>query len=326
MNAVTQLAEEALEETLSRYHIGQLKRYWPAAGGIENSNYFVRTQQGHREHEYVLTIMEQTPHAGQAYVPMMEALGEDGLPVPTPLKNLAGMSIDHVLDKPAVLQRRLPGQHTFNPTAAQIQGLARFIARMHIAMDRSAIELPPHPRQASWLAQCVAQIEGRVAYADWVLARDTSAKIEQLLGREDVKALPSGMVHGDLFRDNVLFSGNDLTGVLDFHHASLSYRIFDLAVAANDWCSDTLGQLNPERTLLMLKTYHKLRPLSPAEIWFFPTFTLYAALTFWLSRLTVAVQQQQGIKLRNKNPDEYRRIVAQHSRHSFYVDERALSV
>lgn len=326
MNAVTQLAEEALEETLSRYDIGQLKRYWPAAGGIENSNYFVLTELAQRSREYVLTIMEQTPNAGQDYVAMMEALADNGLPVPVPLKNLAGMPIDHVMDKSAMLQHRLPGQHTYNPTGAQIQALARFTARMHQAMNRSAIELPQHPRQIAWLHQCLGLLDGKVAYADRVLAQDTCAKVEALLARQDVQTLPSGMIHGDLFRDNVLFSGNDLCGVIDFHHASSGYQIFDLAVAANDWCNDSAGQLNSERTLLLLKTYHSIRPLTPAEIWFFPTFTLYAALTFWLSRLTVAVRQQQGAALRNKNPDEFRRLVAQHSRHAFYIDERALSV
>ena len=112
-----------------------------------------------------------------------------------------------------------------------------------------------------------------------------------MLRREDVKRLPRGVIHGDVFRDNVLFSERGLTGVLDFHHAATGYWIYDLAVVANDWCNDNSGVLDPDRVLALLRAYHAIRPLTPPEVWYFPVFALYAATAFWLSRLTVALRR-----------------------------------
>ena len=101
-------------------------------------------------------------------------------------------------------------------------------------------------------------------------------------------------MHGDLFRDNVLFNEWGLTGVLDFHHAARGVLIYDLAVAANDWCTDSTGLMNPDRATTLLRAYHRIRPLSRSEIRLFPTFALYGALAFWLSRLAVSIERERG--------------------------------
>ena len=134
------------------------------------------------------------------------------------------------------------------------------------------------------------------------------------------------MIHGDLFRDNVLFNERGLTGVLDFHHASTGYWLFDLAVIANDWCTDSQGRLDPDRTQALLVAYHRIRPLTEAEVWFFTSFALYAALCFWTSRLSVALKAREETGLRSKNPEEFRRIVMQHLRHPFHIDARILDI
>jgi homoserine kinase type II len=149
-------------------------------------------------------------------------------------------------------------------------------------------------------------------------------EVGSLLARKDVAALPDGVIHGDLFRDNVLFNERGLTGVLDFHHAARGTLLFDLAVAANDWCSDSSGVLDPERTLTLLRAYHQIRPLLSAEAIFFPAYALYAALTFWLSRLTVAADRAGTDNRRFNNPQEFERVVRQRRAHFYYVDERLL--
>lgn len=324
MNAVTQLQEASLEETLSRFDIGQLKHYWPAANGIENSNYFIETDDAGRHREFVLTIMEQDAHAGAAYVPMMDALYNGGLPVAPPLLNMANFPMEEMAGKPAMLQQRLPGKHPYNPTNKQVRALARFIARMHLTLADNDIALPPYPRDGMWLSERAALTKGYLPYSDERLINDTVTSTCSLLTRLDVGELPYGMIHGDLFRDNVLFNEHGLTGVLDFHHAASGFWLYDLAVVANDWCNDTNGSLDPERTTAMLAAYHQIRPLTDAELWFFPGFALYAALAFWLSRLAVALQQKTNALVRFKNPDEFKRIVSQHTRHPFYLDPRHL--
>ncbi len=195
---------------------------------------------------------------------------------------------------------------------------------MHERMRRSAVVLPTYPRDTEWLQQRAGMVAGYLPHLDQDLIEMSVTGVASMLARTDVQGLPSGMIHGDLFRDNVLFDGQGLTGVLDFHHAARGYLIYDLAVAANDWCADASGCLDPERTLQLLRDYHQIRPLQPLELWFFPGFALYAALAFWLSRLAVALQQSSAGRVRFKNPDEFRSIVLQQSRHPFYVDPRSL--
>lgn len=326
MNAVTQLSVDNLGETLSRYDIGSLVRHWAAANGIENSNYFVETEHAGKRREFVLTLMEQDANAGEAYVAMMNALDAGGLPVAPPLPNMADFPIEEMCGKPAMLQHRLRGQHVYNPTSRQVCALARFVARMHLTMQSTDIVLPSYPRDAAWLTERAAMANGFLPYADQCLLDDTVAKTLSMLSRQDVGELPGGMIHGDLFRDNVLFNEHGLTGVLDFHHASYGLWIYDLAVVANDWCTDASGLLDPERTIAMLRAYHQIRPLTDAELWFFSGFALYAALAFWLSRLAVALNANTAGLVRFKNPDEFKRVVQQHTCHPFYTDPRRLEI
>ncbi len=326
MNAVTQFDDPSLENTLAHYDIGTLLRYWPAANGIENSNFFIRTQHHARQREFVLTIMESRPYAGEAYIPLMYALSAKGLPVAPPMETTGGYCVEELAGKPAMLQTRLDGKHVYNPTRSQVCSLARFVARMHLAMQDSALQLPAYPRDLAWLTEQAASTRGRLCFADADLLESSLRKVRSLLARQDVAQLPQGMIHADLFRDNVLFNSYGLSGVLDFHHAANGYWIYDLAVIANDWCNDASGQLDPERTTDMLRAYHQIRPLQEAELWFFSHFALYAAVAFWLSRLTVAVAAQQRTPGRFKNPDEFKRIVQHHTEKSFFLDPRQLSV
>ncbi len=157
------------------------------------------------------------------------------------------------------------------------------------------------------------------------MARDIVESIGSMLRREDVQRLPRGIIHGDIFRDSVLFSERGLTGVLDFHHAAAGYWIYDLAVAANDWCNDNSGVLDSDRTLALLRAYHAIRPLTPTEAWHFPMFALYAAAAFWLSRLTVDMRRKSQPRARVNNPEEFQRIVQQHAARFYYLDARLLA-
>lgn len=326
MSAVTQLTQTSLEDTLSRYDIGALQRFSVAPNGIENSNYFISAQRDNRAHEYVLTILEQAANAGESYVPMMLALAEHGLPVAPPLPNLAGLYNEQTDGKPALLQPRIAGQHVFNPTTKQVCALARFVARMHLTLATCQVELKPYPRTVSWLEQQVKLTSGHVGYSNHALLEESLVKTKSLLSRDDVQSLPQGMIHGDLFRDNVLFNEHGLSGVLDFHHAAQGFWLYDLAVIANDWCTDATGLLDTERTVAMLRAYHHIRPLTDAEVWFFPGFALYAALVFWLSRLTTSLASKHDRNVRLKNPKEFQRILVQHNQHSLYLDKRLLEI
>ncbi|MGE0625072.1 MAG: homoserine kinase [Pseudomonadales bacterium] len=322
MNAITKMDVLDLEQTLAHYDVGDLVRYWPATNGIENTNYFVRTVDDGREREFVLTIMEQPSNAGSAYVPLLDRCLDAGLPVAAVLKNDRGEAVGHHDGKLVLLSRRLPGRHVYNPTLRQVAALGRFVGRFHLATADWNHPVPDYPRTASWLAHNAELVKGHLPWISRSLLTDCVREMTSLLDREDVARLPRGIVHGDLFRDNVLFNERGLSGVLDFHHAARGYLLYDLAVAANDWCTDSTGLLNTDRATELLRTYHHIRPLTGNEIRLFPAFALYAAVAFWLSRLAVSVQRRRDV--RSNNPAEFERIVAQHHAHFFYLNERQL--
>ncbi len=325
MAALTPVGESELQALLSRYDLGTLNRYWPASHGIENSNYFLDLSGREGRRQYVLTLMERPSYAGELLVPLLDLADAAGLPVAPIVRNRAAAAMDELRGKPTLIAPRLIGRHVVNPTLRQCSAVGRFLARFHKVAGRLSSAAPRHPRDAGWLRGCAGRLDGLVSYGDASLLRHAVGTVTSLLERDDVAALPGGVIHGDLFRDNVLFAGRGLTGVLDFHQAAAGLWLYDLAVAANDWCTDTDGLLDAERTLALLRAYHSFRPLTAQELWFFAPFTVYAALAFWLSRLDVAfATRTDGKPSRSKNPDELRRTLQAQLAHPFYPDARLL--
>jgi homoserine kinase type II len=263
--------------------------------------------------------MERPANSGDVLVTLLDTCATHGLPVPAPLRTGAGAATLTLGDKPAMLCPRLPGRHVLIPTVAQVASLGRFIARLHAgAMTPGG--LPSYPRDRGWLERQAQAVLPNLPYLRQRLLLDALAEVSDLLGREDVARLPTGVIHGDLFRDNVLFNHLGLSGVLDFHHAAHGYRIYDLAVAANDWCVDSAGVVEPARLQALVSAYAALRPLEAAELWHLPMFMLYAGLAFWLSRLVVAFEHRQGRAYRAKDPEVFARIVAERRAYPVCLD------
>ena len=310
MNAVTRLDRADLEAVLDRYDVGEPVDFWPAAHGIENSNYFVRTATQGTPREWVLTILEQAPNAGAVFAPLLDLCFAAGLPVAPVRRNAAGNLQESLRGKPLLLTPRLHGSHPQEPSTAQVAALGATIAKLHLTTRNPSFATPNHPRDESWLSRMAKSVSGQLTADDAGLLECALRRVTNLLRRDDLAGLPRGIIHGDLFRDNVLFDGDRLTGLLDFHHASNGWLIYDLAVAVNDWCSDHEGRLNEGQANALLAAYHEHRPLTQAEIERFPDFMTYAALAFWLSRLSAAAKAQAGEAVRIKDPDEFQRIIA----------------
>jgi len=172
--------------------------------------------------------------------------------------------------------------------------------------------MTPHPRNTQWLRESLAELTPRLGFQQRDLLTQAIVACEQLFAREDIRSLPWGTVHGDLFRDNLLFTRHGLSGVLDFHHAASGYYLFDLAVAANDWCREANGLLNMDRTLEMLRAYHVQKPLCELELWWFSAFGLFAATVFYTARLRTQKLQQSA---RSKDPKELEQLVAGYLSH-----------
>jgi homoserine kinase type II len=328
MVALTDITPDALRALLERYGLGAPERYWPAAHGIENTNYFVRLRGGGTAgREYVLTVLETPSPSLPFVIELLKMLDGAGLPVAAPLHNRAGAAVDVLDGKPVLLSPRLPGRHVQNPTLEHCEAVGRVLARLHSAAMPLAETAPVYPRDVHWIAARIDETAGRAPYSDRALLEQCSRAVRGMFARHDVQQLPRGVVHGDLFRDNALFDGPALSGVLDFHHAARNFLIYDLAVAANDWCSQHGGMLHPERICALLRGYDRVRRLRDDEILWLPMFGLYAALAFWLSRLTpwLAARSEAGTGRsagRMKNPDELKVIARAHLAHRFVPSPR----
>ena len=334
-----------LEEILAHFDVGVPVDCRPTAHGVENSNYFLRTRKDGAQRDWVLTILERPSYAGPGYVALLDLCWEAGLPVARPVRTrtkeaLAGKAgkgeaaqeqagsketgkkevgkggaangAAAVLaqGKAAILAPMLPGAHAETPSVGQLEALGRCMAQLHLVAARPKVPIADHPRNLSWLGQRAEAVRDGLSRGDRQLLGRALHLVAALLGRKELAALPTGTIHGDLFRDNLLFDGAKLTGLLDFHQAARGPLIYDLAVAANDWCSVPSGAIDPRRAQVLAAAYQAARPLTAAECRLFPDFLLYAALAFWLSRLFAAQQPAPGANPRRKDPAEFRVIVA----------------
>lgn len=299
------MSEGQLAAWLKNYSVGALAALEPVAAGIENSNFFVTTTQG----RYVLTLFERLPAAELPfYLELMAHLARHGIPCPAPVADLADRYLSQLNGKPAALVTRLPGASIERPGEAECAELGSLLARLHLA-GRSYAGYLENPRGPRWWRQAARDLEGRLAPEDAALLEAELAFQSQHRYAE----LPRGPVHADLFRDNALFEGGRISGVIDFYFAGVDCLLFDVAVCANDWCladPERDRRLDPARTRALLGAYHTLRPLSAAESAAWPAMLRAAALRFWLSRLHDYHLPRKGELVRVHDPAHFRAVLA----------------
>lgn len=281
MAAFTELADEDAANACDQWQLGSLIAVSATATGIENSNFFLSSEHEGRRLEWVLTLGEQ-PFESVALDTLLR-LDAAGLPVPVPLRDRHGALTSQVAGAPALLAPRFPGAHPEQPSLGQIAAIGRFLARMH--QITRALDGPEHPRDRTWIEQQAERQRHRLGGQEQRLLATALTACASAGGRRDWQHLPSGLIHGDVFRDNTLFQGDQLCAVIDFHHTARGPLLFDLAVVANDWCCDEAGRLDGDRLRTLIASYGGIRPLSRVECWLWPAMTVLAALRFWLARL-----------------------------------------
>jgi homoserine kinase type II len=282
MAVFTALTEAEVERLLQQYSLGRLQTLQGIATGVENSNFFLTTDAG----EFVLTVFERLGFAQLPfYLELMQHLARRGLPAPAPRETRAGHLLAEVRGKPVAIVERLPGRWIGEPTAAHCASVGDLMARMHLEA-RDFPRFQPNLRGIGWWKDALARLEPKLPdhvfheLAEEVIFQDSffrSAAFERL---------PSGPIHADLFRDNVLWEGDRISGVIDFYFAGCSLWLYDLAVAVNDWCVDAAhAEFDPPRAQALLDAYHARRPLTELEHECWRTVLRAAALRFWISRL-----------------------------------------
>ena len=306
MSVYTAVNQAELEKFLQRYSVGEITGYRGIDEGIENTNYFVETNPGAcGDGRYVLTIFEwQNPADLPRFLELMTHLADAGLPCPRPIADDGGRCLQILCGKPAVLVTRLKGRSVHSPGPDHCRQVGEALAAIHHATGSFT---PGHSdrRGRQWREQCVAKVLPRLADGDARLLEEENRRHAKI----QPQRLPRGTIHADLFRDNVLFDGARLSGVIDLYYACVDDLVYDLAIAVNDWCSREDGSLDRDNYLALVNAYAERRPFSDGENEAWADTLRRAALRFWLSRLHDAHFPRAGQITHTKDTDVFKSIL-----------------
>ncbi|MEE3189905.1 MAG: homoserine kinase, partial [Pseudomonadota bacterium] len=253
MAVYTSLTAADVSDLLSHFDLGELVEHSPISAGIENSNYAVTTSQG----EYVLTLFEHhAPDEVRNFVRLARHLGEKDLCVPSPVEDASGVWLHSLKNKPAILCRRFTGSHPDQLSEQQCEAIGRELAEFHLAS--SDLPDPRHDERGyDWWQSIAPELSTDLEASDKALLTDELAF--QKAQRAQWCQLPHGWIHADLFHDNALFDGDELTAILDLYNACEGAWLYDLAIVANDWCASDDSGLDPKRFEALLIGYQSVR-------------------------------------------------------------------
>ena len=304
MAVFTSVSEAELTAWLGDYSLGQLLELQPISSGIENTNYFVTTSNG----RFVLTLFEKlTVGELPFYLNLMAHLARHGIPCPCPVANRHNQFLGTLNGKPACIVSRLSGKSTTAPNNEQCAAIGAMLGQMHNA-GQSFSQIMPNPRGSAWRAATAPKVR---QFLDAGQAELLDSEVA-LHARQNWAALPQGVIHADLFRDNVLLEGNRVGGLIDFYFACSDALLYDVAITVNDWCMNADGALDGNRAQAFLRAYHAVRPLLDSERDAWPLMLRVAALRFWLSRLFDKYLPRDGELIHAHDPHHFERILKNH--------------
>ncbi len=301
MAVYTEVTDEELTAFVAEYEIGEPLSCKGIAEGIENSNYLLTAEGG----TYILTLYEKRVKRADLpfFLGLMEHLGARGVPCPTPLKGRDGQMLRTLCGRPAAIVTFLDGMWPRRITADHCARLGEAIARMHLAGRDFRLGRANALSVDGWRPL----LDASAARAQEVrpgLAEDLEAELDDLEDRWP-DGLPSGVIHADLFPDNVFFRADRLSGIIDFYFACSDFFAYDLAICLNAWCFETDGSFNITKARRMLTAYRKVRDFSADELNALPLLARGSALRFLLTRLYDWLNTPADALVTPKDPLEY---------------------
>ena len=313
MAVYTEVSFDEAAQFLQGLDLGTLQTMAGCSGGIENTNYFVTTDQA----PFVLTLFERlSAEQLPFYLRLMKHLAHHGVPVPDPAANRDGDVVHALNGKPAAVVNRLRGKSELTPTVQHCALVGAMLARMHLA-GRDFSMSQPNLRDLSWWNETVPVVVPFVPAEQADLLKSELAYQNHVATLSAYGALPRGPIHADLFRDNVMFESDadgapSLTGFFDFYFAGVDSWLFDIAVCLNDWCIDlSSGATDTLRTKALIQAYESVRPLLAQERDLLPAAARAGALRFWISRLWDLHLPREAAVLQAHNPDHFWRVLRQ---------------
>jgi homoserine kinase type II len=316
MAVYTDVSDEELEAFIASYAIGALTSFKGIAEGVENSNYLVHTETG----RYILTLYEKRVARQDLpyFLALMEHLAARGITCPLPVHDREGRTLKELAGRPAALITFLEGLWVRRPSIEHCAGLGQALARFHVA----GADFPMH-RANSLSLPGWAQVFGSIGSDADKVTPGLAAEIEKELrhlAQHWPADLPQGVIHADLFPDNVFFLGDKLSGLIDFYFACNDMLAYDVAVCLNAWCFEPDGSFNVTKARALLQAYESVRPLSAAELERLPTLARGAALRFLLTRTYDLLNTDRAALVKTKDPNEYLRKLRFHQCVKSYRD------
>ena len=304
MAVYTDVAADELAEFLAAYDLGELLSYKGIAEGVENSNFLLHTAAG----SFILTLYEKRVASGDLpfFLGLMTHLAVHGINCPQPVKNRNGEALGVLAGRPAAIINFLEGIWPRKPSAVHCAGVGQALAKMHLAGRDFTMSRANALSVSGWRPL----FDAAAARADELqpgLRAFIGGELEHLEDGVWPNSLPQGVIHADLFPDNVFFLGEKLSGIIDFTFACNDMLAYDVAICLNAWCFESDYSFNVTKARALLAAYGRERPLTDAEQRALPLLARGAALRFLLTRLVDFLNVPPGALVRPKDPLEYAR-------------------
>lgn len=301
MAVYTEVSDEDLRAFMAAYDLGEVISFKGIAEGVENSNYMLQTDRSN----FILTLYEKRvdPADLPFFLGLMEHLSENGISCPTPIHGRDGEPLRDLCGRPAVIVTFLHGLWPRRIWPNHCRELGSAIAKMHLAAADFRLTRPNALSVGGWRPLFEKSADRANEVRDG-LAEDIAAELDLLEARWPGD-LPTGVIHADLFPDNVFFRGDDLSGLIDFYFACNDFFAYDLAICLNAWCFEPDDSFNITKARKLLNAYRKVRPFSEAELEALPLLARGSALRFLLTRLYDWLHHPEGALVKPKNPAEY---------------------
>ncbi len=301
MAVYTEVSDEELQVFILGYDLGQVTAFKGIAEGVENSNYLLHTTRG----SFILTLYEKRvrPEDLPFFLGLMGHLEARGIPCATPLHGRDGEALQQLCGRPAAIATFLDGLWPRRILPGHCRELGRAMAEMHLAGSDFPLRRENDLSVAGWRPLFEACRE-RAHEVQEGLAEALEAELAALESAWPGE-LPRGVIHADLFPDNVFFMGDRLSGLIDFYFACNDFFAYDLAVCLNAWCFEPDKAFNVTKARLMLQAYRGVRPFSEEELQALPLLARGSALRFLLTRLYDWLNQPDGALVKPKDPLEY---------------------